>query len=87
MTTRPLNGTKTHPLTEHGRAALVRLLQGPMPAQEINAGVVNRLTRGASSEWLARTVWLPSPYKSHKGKTIIHLEITDAGKRALPCRN
>lgn len=79
----PLNGTKTHPLSEHSRIVLVRLLQGAIPTQEINPGVVNRLTHGKPWEQLAWIVTRPSPYKTHRGRPIAHLEITDAGKAYL----
>jgi hypothetical protein len=79
----PLNGTKTHRLRHASRDALIRLLDAPMPKQELNPGVVDRLTRGNPHEWLARIVGLPSPYKWNSGATIAFLEITDAGKAAL----
>lgn len=76
----PLNGEKTHPLTAHALEVLRRLRDnGPMPRQETNPGVANRLLR----ESLAETVDLPSPYKSHKGADCEHLRITDAGRERL----
>jgi hypothetical protein len=71
----PLNGTKTHPLTESALSALRRIVQGPTPTQEINPGVVNRLLR----ESLVEFVELPSPYKTHKGRKISHVKATPAG--------
>lgn len=75
----PLNGEKTHPLTPHALEVLRQLARAPMPRQEINAGVVNRFAREA----LAETVMRPSPYKTHKGKNIDFLQITDAGRARL----
>lgn len=65
----PLNGTKTHPLSKHALGVLDRLKAGPIPAQEINPGVVNRLLRGDNVE----LVNLPSPYK--KGGSVSHLRL------------
>lgn len=67
----PLNGTKTHPLTEHGWRALEMLFRGAVPAQVINAGVVNRLLR----EDLAELYLAPTPYRTRKGN-ISWLRIT-----------
>ncbi len=76
----PLNGTKTHPLTEHALHALRGLnALGPRPKGTFNPGIVNRLLR----EELAEVVQLPSPYSIHKGKDIPHLRITAAGLVAL----
>lgn len=83
----PLNGTKTHPLTPHAISMMRTLAKAPIPTQEINPGVVNRLTRGSPTEWLARIVMLPSPYRIHKGRNIAHLELTDAGIAALTNAN
>jgi hypothetical protein len=77
---KPLNGEKTHPLKPAAIQALKLLHQsGSKPAQEFNPGVCNRLAR----EGLVRGVMLPSPYKSHKGACITHLEITEDGVSAL----
>lgn len=76
MTLPPLHGTKTHPLTASTRADLERLNhEGPLPVQVFNPGAVNRLLRGG----LVRTVMLPSPYKTHKGRNLAHLTITGEG--------
>ena len=69
----PLNGTKTHPLTTYGWEALGMLARGPQPRHIINAGVVNRLDR----ESLVEEVELPSPYATHKGRNITHLQLTE----------
>ena len=42
---RPLNGEKTRPLKPASIEVLRRLRNGVVPCQEINAGVVDRLTR------------------------------------------
>lgn len=75
----PLHGTKTHPLTGHGLAELKRLAKGPVPRQEINPGCANRLLRGK----LATVAMLPSPYKTHKGRKLDHLQITTNGQHYL----
>ena len=77
---RPLNGTKTHPLTEHAKGVLRRLRREAVPSQEINPGVVNRLCR----EHLAEIKDLRSPYAKHKGARINHLVITAAGRAVVP---
>jgi len=74
----PLNGTKTHPLSEHAMAVLRSLLSGPIPRQRINPGVVNRLHRGR----LVDSVTLPSPFSKRKG-LVEHLRINDAGRAML----
>jgi len=76
------NGTKTHPLSEHALAALKRVAREPLPSSEINPGVVNRLLRDSFVE----DVRLPSPFKSHKGALISHLQITEAGRSAAHIR-
>lgn len=77
---KPLNGTKTHPLTMHSLAALKRLAyEGPQPRQEFNPGVCDRLLR----EDLVLVSDLVSPYKSHKGNLVAHLVIRHAGRKAL----
>ena len=75
----PLNGTKTHPLSPHARGKLLEISGRPMPPQEVNPGVVNRLLR----EKLVETVDMPSPYKKDRGRDIPHLAITAAGLSAL----
>lgn len=73
----PLNGTRTHPLSEAALDALRSLdSDGPAPTQQFNPGVVDRLLR----EELVRIVDRPSPYKTHKGRPIAHLEIAEAGR-------
>jgi hypothetical protein len=75
----PLNGTKTHPLSEHAIAELRNLATAPEPTTGVNPGVVNRLMR----ENFAEIVELPSPFKTHKGRPIPYLRITEAGREKL----
>jgi hypothetical protein len=72
----PLNGTKTHPLTAHALAELKDIAAKPVPRQAVNPGVANRLLRGE----LVESVMLPSPFRTHGGRTIEHLRITDTGR-------
>lgn len=71
----PLNGNKTHPLTDFAKAALSQIAKKPVPRQEINPGVVNRLLQ----ESLVELIELPSPYKKNKGEKIAFLKITRLG--------
>ena len=75
----PCNGAKTHPLSKHALGVLRALAHEPMPMQEINPGVSNRLMR----ERLIDTQPMLSPYKTHKGAKIAFAVITDAGRAAL----
>jgi len=74
----PLNGVKTHPLSSHALGVLEQISKAPMPRQEVNPGVVNRLQR----EDLVEIKLQESPYKSVKCK-IQFLFVTDAGRAAL----
>jgi hypothetical protein len=76
---KPLNGEQTHPLKPASLDALRRIAEKPVPRQELNAGVSNRLLR----EGLAESVDLPSPYASHKGRDIEHLRVSAAGVSRL----
>ncbi|MGA0595655.1 hypothetical protein [Enterovirga sp. CN4-39] len=76
---RPLNGTKTHPLTRHAVQVLRDIAKAPLPRQKVNAGVVDRLTR----EDLVEIVPMPSPFAIHRGGNIAHLRITEAGSCRL----
>lgn len=76
---KPLNGEKTHPLSAHALAELRNIECQPVPRCAINPGVANRLKR----ESLVRSEMLPSPFKTHKGRDIEHLVITDAGRLAI----
>lgn len=75
----PLNGTKTHPLTPASLGALRDVAAKPLPRQELNPGVANRLLREA----LVESIELPSPYATHKGRNIEHLQVTAAGVERL----
>lgn len=76
---KPLNGTKTHPLSVHALKQLHQLSWHAIPTVSINPGITNRLLR----ENLAEIVSLPSPFKTHKGGNCNHLQITTAGREAL----
>ena len=76
----PLNGRKTHPLTDKSKAVLKRIAKSPVPCHEINPGIQDRLFRGM----LVYIDQRKSPYKKHKGGTCDHLVITEAGIEA--CR-
>jgi hypothetical protein len=76
---KPLNGTKTHPLSRHALDELRNLANEPLPRSAVNPGVVDRLTR----ENLVRIVQKPSPFKVHRGGDCDYLEITDAGRERL----
>ena len=75
---RPLNGTKTHPLSKVAISALKFIRLHPSPRQSFNPGLVNRLER----EELVETFQLQGAYKTVKGKTA-YLKITDKGLRTL----
>lgn len=76
---KPLNGTKTHPLSDHAREVLRAISVKPIPRLEVNPGVVNRLMRGA----LVELNMIPSSQKMHNGRDVLHLCITDAGRAEL----
>jgi len=76
MRTAPLNGTKTHPLSEHAKGELKVIASGPRPAQELNPGVKDRLLRGG----LIEIVQMPSPYAKHRGAHISFVRITADGR-------
>lgn len=68
------------PLTAHARSELARIQsERLLPRQELNPGVADRLLRGA----LVASVQHPSPYKTHKGAAIEHLQLTEAGQAEL----
>lgn len=75
MTVNPLNGSKTHPLSPHAKEALGRVKSGPIPGQQINPGVINRLRRSDFIELID----LPSPYKTGRGRLLVHVKITQKG--------
>lgn len=76
----PLNGEKTHSLSKHAKAELAAMHSGgPVPRQAVNPGVANRLLREA----LVEEVMLPSPFRTHRGRPLAHLRITEAGRAAI----
>lgn len=75
---RPLNGTRTHPLSIAAYAVLREIAAAPVPRQTVNPGVTNRLLREA----LVEQVSLPSPFKTVRGN-VTHLQITAAGRRRV----
>jgi len=74
----PLYGSKTHPLSAHARNWLATIAHAPVPRQDINPGVVNRLLRGE----LVEEVDLPSPYRTKHGG-VVHLRVTEAGRKVI----
>lgn len=74
----PLNGLRTHPLKPASLAALRRLKAGPLPRQEFNPGVADRLLRGAYVESYRG----PSPYATRPGERE-YFNITPAGREFL----
>lgn len=75
MSRKPLNGSKTRPLSQHAFDVLASLTAGPQPTQTINPGVIDRLLR----EDLIEIAQLPSPYVSHNGRPISHAKATAGG--------
>ena len=76
---KPLNGEKTHPLSEHAIAELKDIALAPVPRCAVNPGVANRLLR----EMLVESSPRPSPFKVHKGGNTEHLVLTQAGADRL----
>lgn len=66
-------------LSPIAHSVLRSLARAPMPTQDVNPGVVDRLMRGKPVE----VIQLPSPFKTHKGASIAHLQITDAGRAEM----
>ncbi len=72
----PLFGKNIHPLSEHALGVLRRLRDtGPLPRQEINAGVVRRFL----CEELVTIENKPSPYRTRKGCYTEFVVITSKG--------
>lgn len=78
MKVMPLNGEKTHPLSQAALDVLRKISRAPVPRCEVNPGVVNRLEREA----LVEEVALASPFKTRKG-LVRHLQITATGRERL----
>lgn len=68
-----------HPLSAYALAELVSIAACPEPYGNVNPGVADRLLRGA----LVEVVDLPSPFRTHNGRAIRHLRITNAGRALL----
>lgn len=83
MRNQPLWGTQTHPFKPASRTVRAGIRHKTIPCQEINQGVVDRLTRGL--EPLAKVVQGPNPYPTTQKKqpTINPLQISEAGIREL----
>lgn len=79
--TRSLNGGKTRPLSPHAQLVLLDIAYQPKPRVQVNPGLVDRLTR--MPDPLCVVVDLPSPFRTHRGKTCPHLQITEAGRAVL----
>jgi hypothetical protein len=75
----PLNGTKIHPLSDAAFSAMAHM---PAPYSEINAGVIARL----DVEGLIDIYDDISPFKTHKGKKIRFVRLTDTGRARLEGR-
>lgn len=71
--------TNTSTLSAHALAELVEIGLGAVPRCGVNPGVAAKLERDGFVE----TVELPSLFKTHRGRAIQHLKITDAGKARL----
>lgn len=76
---RSMNGGRTRPLTAHARGVLRELARAPMPRQNMNPGVADRLERGDFAE----VVMLPSPFEIHHGANIRYMRITAGGVKEL----
>ena len=76
-----LNGGTTKPLTNSALSCLEAMARAPIPAAQVNPGIIDRLTR--RDVVLADVVTLPSPYESHRGRPVEHLRINAAGLAAL----
>jgi hypothetical protein len=63
---KPLNGEKTHPLSEVAKETIRAIRKNPIPCSMVNPGVANRLER----EGVLETKQMKSPFKTHKGKLI-----------------
>ena len=67
-----LNGGNTRPMSATAREMLAKIKVAPIPAQEINPGVVDRLLR----EGCVELVNLPSPYKTVR-RPVSHLRYVE----------
>lgn len=69
---------QTPPLSPHEEAELAALLNKPCPREAMHPHIASQLVRKA----LVESVLLPSPFKTHAGKPLEHLQITEAGRLA-----
>lgn len=79
LASEPLNGEKTHPLSDHALSELRRVVQRPVPRSQINPGVIGRLLR----DDLVVIELLTSPFPSHRGRKVAHVLATRAGAARL----
>lgn len=79
----PLNGTQTHPLSEHALDVLAECAH-PYPVQHVNPGVRDRFARAEPA--VVEIIKHPSPFKKHKGSPVDHYLITEAGRAILAAR-
>lgn len=71
---------KRTPPSEHAMACLQRIAHEPVPSQEINCTVRDKLVLFGYAELYEA----PSPYKTHKpGKRVTFIRATEAGRAAL----
>lgn len=76
----PVTPSKPTPsLSEHALDALRDIAYNPVPAQSVNPGVIARLLRDELIEFAD----LPSPFPTHKGRSIQFARITDKGRGLL----
>jgi hypothetical protein len=66
-------------LSDHALAELADIRRKPVPSCSVNPGVARRLI----ADGLVEIVELPSPFKTHKGARIAHLQAT----RGTQCKS
>ncbi|MHB1702240.1 MAG: hypothetical protein ACYCSN_19320 [Acidobacteriaceae bacterium] len=59
-------------MTPHALGVLREIAQKPLVRLSVNPGVSAPLIR----DGLVEDVWMPSPFKAHKGRSCAHLQIT-----------
>ena len=70
---------KLNTMSQHAAAELCDINDSPCPRVAVNPGVASMLLRRG----YVTCIQLPSPYKTHNGKHIEHLQITDKGRATL----